>query len=142
MSSDLGKAPFLESLRLLGVLVILSWITSLCAAVIAHRLIGDLFLTLYHFFAAVRHVEESLPIMREKFKNELKDAVDPVVVADRAHTMLDEEQEKFSMKVRVFEAKFFPTSDRTNRLMSVSLYSFVLGFFVLGISYVVWTFSA
>lgn len=87
--SFIGKAQFLEAAKLLGILVVISWIVSLCTAIIAHRLHGSLFLCLYHYTSAAWNIEDlkSLPdVVKEKLKTAIA-AFFKVVVASTVFIM-------------------------------------------------------
>lgn len=139
--SFISKTPFLESLRVLGLLVVLSWIASLCCAAIAHRLHGNLFVSILNLVHATRQIDklESLP---EETAKQMKDALDPKAVLDRALATIEDERERVNLTMKAFEAAYFSIQDRAMWLVSVALYSFVLGFIFLASGYVVWAFSA
>lgn len=136
--SFIAKAPFLESLRVIGGVVVLSWIASLCAAVIAHRLHGKLFLCICHISTLHRRINELVDDYPEEIQEELKGAVDRDAVLARAKTKLNEERQNALNTTAGFEAEFFPIQKNTNRLMTLSLFFFVLGFLMLGGGYVSW----
>lgn len=136
--SFIGKAPFLESLRVLGVFVVLSWIASLCAAAIAHRFHGKLFLCICHISALHRRIDELADDYPEQVEEELKGAVNRDAVFARAKTKVNEERQNALNTTNAFEAEFFSIQDNTNRLMTLSLFFFVLGFVMLGVGYVLW----
>lgn len=138
--SFIGKAQFLESVRFLGVLVVISWITSLCAAIIAHRLHASLFLCLYHYSSAALNIED-LKGLPDAVKEKLKTAIAQKAVVDEAKTRIEEERKAFALTARAFEAAFFPIQEKAARLVTVALYSFVLGFVFLGVGYLVWVYS-
>jgi len=137
--SFIGKAPFLESLRVLGVFVVLSWIVSLCPAVIAYWLHGKLFLSIYHVTALHRQIDEFASDYPEQIEEELKGAGNRDSVLARAKTKGNEERQNALNTTNAFEAVFFPTQKSTIMLMSISLFFFVLGFVWLGAGYVLWS---
>ena len=139
--SFISRTPFLESLRVLGLLVVLSWIVSLCCAAIAHRLHGNLFVSIQNMVHVTGRVEE-LKSLPEDTTKEMKSALDPQAVLDRALARLEGERERVDLTMKAFEAAYFPIQDRAMWLVSAALYSFVLGFIFLAGGYVVWTFSA
>lgn len=139
--SFIGKAPFLESLRAFGLLVVLSWITSLCCAAVAHRLHGNLFVSLQNLSHATRRVEQ-LEALPKETETQMKKFVDPKIVLDQALATIEEERKRFDIFTKAFETTYFPIQDRAIWLMSAALYSFVLGFVFLAAGYVIWTFIA
>lgn len=139
--SFISKIPFLESLRVLGLLVVLSWITSLCCAVVAHRLHGKLFVSLQNLAQTKQRVEELESLLVETNKN-IDSALDPQTVVDQARKRLKEESQHILLTMKAFEAAYFPIQDRAMVLVTSALYTFVLGFIFLAGGYVVWTFSA
>lgn len=139
--SFISKIPFLESLRVLGILVVLSWITSLCCAAIAHRLHGKLFVSLQNLGQTTRRVEELESLLVETNKN-IDNALNPQAVVDQARKRLNEESQHIRLTMKAFEAAYFPIQDRAMVLVTIALYSFVIGFIFLAGGYVVWTFSA
>ena len=139
--SFISKTPFLESLRFLGLLVVLSWIASLCCAAVAHRLHGNLFVSIQNLVQTARRVQE-LESLPEETAKEMKNAINPQAVMDQALQRMKGEHEHVALTMKAFEAAYFPIQDRAMWLVSAALYSFVLGFIFLAGGYVVWTFSA
>lgn len=137
----ISKIPFLESLRVLGLLVVLSWITSLCCAAIAHRLHGKLFVSLQNLVQTTRRVEELESLLVETNKNR-DNSLNPQAIVDQARKRLKEESQHIRLTMKAFEAAYFPIQDRAMVLVTIALYSFVLGFIFLAAGYVVWTLSA
>ena len=140
--SFISKIPFLESLRILGLLVVLSWITSLCCAAIAHRLHGKLFVSLQNLVQTTRRVEEELESLLVETNKNIDIALNPQAVVDQARKKLKEENQHIRLTMKAFEVAYFPIQDRAMVLVTIALYSFVLGFIFLAGGYVVWTFSA
>jgi len=137
----IGKAPFLQPLREIGVLVVTSWIASLCAAMVAHRLHGKLFLSLYHLSNAAGRAR-ALERLPEDVDEELKQAVHREAVLERAREKLQTERSSFESYSKAFNAVFFPTQDRVNLCTTIALYGLVAGFVFLGVAYVMWSIGA
>ena len=136
----IGKAPFVEAMRTLGVLVVLSWIVALCTAAVAHRLHGSLFLSLCNLSTAIEDalVLESLPAEVEK---DSANTVYPKKVVEKAMAKLEAARKTLERESKAFNAVFFPLHERTAVLTTTALFTFVMGFVILGAAYIVWTFS-
>jgi hypothetical protein len=137
----IGKAPFVETVRILGMLVALSWIVSLCAAIIAHRLHGKLFLSLVNQASAVDDAFE-LETIPDEVTEDIARSLDPQKVVAEAKARLELARQTFKLESEAFKAVFFPMQTRTVWLTSVAFGAFVLGFVLLGAGYAVWTFNA
>lgn len=136
----IGKATFVEAMRTLGVLVVLSWIVALCAAAVAHRLHGSLFLSLCNLSSTIDNVLilESLP---DEVQKDSANTVYPEKVVEKAKAKLEAARQSFERESKAFNAVFFPLQERTAFLTTVALSAFVTGFVILGVAYIAWTFS-
>ena len=133
--SFIAKASFLIGRNLLGILVVLSWILSLVAAIIAHYFHTSLFLAL-HRLSHTRDRAEQLQGLPDRVKEEVQEAIDPTAVIARARELLDQEHQKIDKAHREFERTFFPTQAATRILTAASLTALVFGFVVLAVGYV------
>jgi len=136
-----GKAPFVDAARILGVLVVFSWIVALCAAIIAHRLHGKLFVSLCNISAVA---ERTLAL--ESLPSEVAEAaattIDTGRLVEEAKLKLAAARKTFEIESQAFQVVFFPAQERVALLTTLALCAFVLGFVILGAGYVVWTFRA
>jgi hypothetical protein len=131
--SFIGRASFLSSPKAIGILVVLAWIISLIAAIIAHLNHGKLFLCIFHLSALDRQEKEYL--------NSIKEKLDQTVDKKGLEGIKSESEEirkRGDLTIDAFENEFFPLQNRTVKLTSLSLYAFVLGFLLLGAAYVLW----
>ena len=136
----IGKAPFVETVRVLGMLVVLTWIVSLCAAIIAHRLHGKLFVSLCNMASAADDALGLESIVGE-VAEDIASSLDPTKLVVEAKARLELARQTFKLESQAFKAVFFPMQTRTVWLTSVAFGAFVLGFILLGAGYVVWTFN-
>ena len=88
-----------------------------------------------------RRVEELESLLMETDKN-VDTALNPQAVVDHARKRLEEESQDIRLTMKAFEAAYFPIQDRALGLVTIALYSFVLGFIFLAGGYMVWTFGA
>lgn len=137
----IGKAPFVGTVRALGVLVVLSWIVALCAAIIAHSLHGKLFISLCNLSSAAEQAL-SLEGLPDEVAEGINSSLDPTKLVAEAKAKLNSAREEFMFESQAFKAVFFPIQARTFRFTFVAFSAFVLGFFILGAWYILWTFSA
>jgi hypothetical protein len=132
--SFIGKAPFVTSRSVFGVLAVLLWIAALCAAAIAHWLHAPLFNMLYYLLDArevVDDLEDSLdPIIRE-----MERAIDPASVLKRAQSELADKLKQVKKKLSEFERTFFPVQKTVNVLVGIALSGLILGFGALAVAY-------
>lgn len=138
--SFISKTPFLDSLRVLGLLVVLSWTTSLCCAAIAHRLHGKLFVCIQNLVETTRRFE-MLESTIAQIETRMKTSLDPESLLDQARKKIKDGSGHVDLTMKAFEAAYFPIQDRAIFLVSVALYSFVFGFIFLAGGYVAWTFN-
>lgn len=136
----IGKAPFADAVHILGVFVVMSWISALCTAAIAHLLHAQLFRCLCSLSTAIDRVL-MLESIQVEFQKDVAVAIDQVAVAKAALRKLEEGRKKFEIESLAFEATFFPRQDWVARLTTFSLTVFVLGFVILGAYYFVWSFN-
>lgn len=134
------KATFVEAMRTPGVLVVLSWIVALCAAAVAHRLHGSLFLSLCNLSSTIDEVLilKSLP---DEVQRDGANTFYPENVVEKAKAKLEAARQSFECESRAFNAVFFPLQERTTFLTTMALSAFVAGFVILGVAYIVWTFG-
>jgi hypothetical protein len=136
----IGKAPFVETVRILGMLVVLSWIIALCAAIIAHRLHGKLFVSLCNMASTADGVL-GLGSIPDEVAEGISNSLDPTNLVAEAKARLELARQTFKLESQAFETVFFPIQTRTIRFTSVAFCAFVLGFVFLGAEYAVWTFN-
>ena len=136
--SFIGKAPFLVSTRAISIFIVLSWISSLCAAIVAHSNYGNLFLNLFTLSVKMRREKDYL----DKVEEEIDQALDKKAFIEQSKPKWKKVKESGDMTIQAFESAFFPLQDRTIRLTALSLYLFLLGFVLLGVAYFIWIIKA
>lgn len=98
-------------------------------------------MSLHNLAQTTPRVEELESLLMETDKN-VDSALNPQAVVDHARKRFKEESQKIRLTMKAFEAAYFPIQDRALGLVTIALYSFVLGFIFLAGGYVVWTFNA
>jgi hypothetical protein len=136
-----SKASFIEPVRMLGVLVVLSWVVALCASAIAHRLIGGLFISLCNISLATEKVL-ALESQMDEVVEDMAVAINQNKLAAEANVKIAEARSKFELESKAFELTFFPSQDRVACLTIWAFSAFVFGFVALACGYVAWAFSA
>lgn len=136
--SFVGKAPFLDSVAMIGILVVICWIVSLGLAVLAHRLHGRLALFLVDLtslHSIVPQLEEDLAILAE----EAKLSIDRDAVRKRSRSAVDQARARVEEKGSRFEVSFFPMQRHAICMADGAVFFLVMGFILLGLGYALWS---
>lgn len=135
--SFIGKAEFIEVMRPLSALAVLSWIVSLCAAAVAHRLHGNLFLMLCNFTSTIEDVLALQNLPKEAHHDSIN-ALVPGTVFKEAEAKLERARQNLKHELAIFKSAYFSLQTRTARLTALALSAFVIGFILLGLAYFAW----
>jgi hypothetical protein len=138
--SFISKAPFLTSLRVIGIFVVLLWILALCAAAIAHRIVPLLFQSLRSLHSVTESLHEEVP-------SELKLTI-AKTQGDTRTKAITEAKEFRSARNKLYDdyspnlLKTIATFDRRILLYTnFAVFSLSAGFVVLALGYVLWVIS-
>ena len=138
--SFIGKAPFVVSIKLIGIIVVWSWILSLCLAAVGHKLLGNMVIALNNLSSEISRIKalESLP---DEVEKEVSTSVQPHAIVEKAKAKLSEAEKEFDMTSRAFEQTFFPMQNKVSVLVKSSLIAMIIGFGAIGVGYSVWVIS-
>ena len=135
----IGKVDFVSSYSYVGIIVVWAWVVALCAAAAGHKLIGNMVISINSMHSATNEIER-LNRSTDDLDERISSAIDKEKLLKEEKENLEKGIESFKATVSAFEQVFFPMQDKVSRLVSTSLWSFILGFISLGAGYTYWVF--
>jgi len=135
--SFIGKAQFVTSIALVGIIVVWCWIISLCMAAVGHKLLGNMVIAINNLSSKIVEIK-SLSEISDEIEEEMNNSVNPLAVAERAKEKLKNVEKEFDLTSKAFTEVFFSMQDKVSFLVKWSLATMVAGFIAIGAGYSIW----
>ncbi len=139
--SFITNAVFLESLQIIGVIVVWCWIGALSMAAVGHKMLGDMASILQKLSTEVTDVMDMIKSPLDK-ESKIKKHYDPDAVVEGLNNLQDEALEKIETSFEKFSEIYFPIQDKVYFLVKISFSLMVIGFIAIGIGYTKWALSS